>query len=74
MTQMGYSRPNIQCSSNKTPIGNLYVCGASTFPGWMITFGPGYNAAKVVAEDLGLNIWWREPDAVREARERGFLL
>ena len=74
MTQMGYSRPNIQCSSNRTPIGNLYVCGASTFPGGMITFGPGYNAAKVVAEDLRLNIWWREPDAVREARERGFLL
>jgi phytoene dehydrogenase-like protein len=74
MTQMGYSRPNVQCSSYKTPIDNLYVCGASTFPGGMITFGPGYNAAKVVAQDLGLNIWWSEPPAVAAARERGFLL
>jgi phytoene dehydrogenase-like protein len=74
MTQMGYSRPNVQCSSNKTPIDNLYVCGASTFPGGMITFGGGYNAAKVVAEDLGLNVWWQEPESVGAARERGFLL
>jgi len=74
MTQMGYSRPNVQCSANKTPIGNLYVCGASTFPGGMITFGGGYNAAKVVAEDLGLKVWWTEPASVTAARERGFLL
>lgn len=74
MTQMGYSRPNVQCSSNKTPIDNLYVCGASTFPGGMITFGGGYNAAKVVAEDLGLDVWWKEPESVGAARERGFLL
>ena len=74
MTQMGYSRPNVQCSSYKTPIDQLYVCGASTFPGGMVTFGAGYNAAKVVAQDLGLNIWWTEPPAVAAAREKGFLL
>tara|TARA_R110002110_G_scaffold239506_4_gene455457 strand:+ start:1803 stop:3452 length:1650 start_codon:yes stop_codon:yes gene_type:complete len=74
MTQMGYSRPNVQCSSNKTPIDNLYVCGASTFPGGMITFGGGYNAAKVVAEDMGLKMWWTEPASVTAAREKGFLL
>lgn len=74
MTQMGYSRPNVQCSSYKTPIDNLYVCGASTFPGGMITFGAGYNAAKVVAEAMRLNIWWKEPETVTAAREKGFLL
>ena len=74
MTQMGSSRPNVQCSSYKTPIDNLYLCGASTFPGGMITFGGGYNAAKVVAEDLGLKIWWTEPASVTAARKRGFLL
>ncbi|GIK50148.1 MAG: NAD(P)/FAD-dependent oxidoreductase [Hyphomonadaceae bacterium] len=74
MTQMGYSRPNVQCSSYKTPIENLYVCGASTFPGGMITFGGGYNVSKVVAEALGLDIWWREPDSVATAREKGLLL
>ncbi len=74
MTQMGYSRPNVQCSSNRTPIDNLYVCGASTFPGGMITFGGGYNAANVVAADLGLPVWWTEPEAVTAARKKGFLL
>ncbi len=74
MTQMGYSRPNVQCSSYKTPIDNLYLCGASTFPGGMITFGPGYNAARVVAEGLGLKIWWKEPETVAAARQKGFLL
>jgi phytoene dehydrogenase-like protein len=74
MTQMGYSRPNVQCSSYKTPIENLYLCGASTFPGGMVTFGPGYNAAKVVAENMGLKIWWKEPEAVTSARQKGFLL
>ena len=74
MTQMGYSRPNVQCSSYKTPIDQLYVCGASAFPGGMVTFGAGYNAAKVVAQDLGFNIWWTEPASVAAAREKGFLL
>lgn len=74
MTQMGYSRPNVQCSSYKTPVKNLFVCGASTFPGGMITFGAGYNVSKVVAEALGLDVWWREPDSVAAAREKGFLL
>ena len=74
MTQMGYSRPNVQCSSYRTPIDHLYVCGASTFPGGMVTFGGGYNAAKVVAEDLKLNIWWKEPPSVTAARDKGFVL
>jgi phytoene dehydrogenase-like protein len=74
MTQMGYSRPNVQCSSNRTPIDHLYLCGASTFPGGMITFGGGYNAANAVAKDLGLKIWWTEPESVGAARDKGFLL
>jgi hypothetical protein len=40
----------------------------------MITFGGGYNAANVVARDLGLNIWWTEPAAVTAAKEKGFVL
>jgi phytoene dehydrogenase-like protein len=73
MTQMGFSRPNIQCSSYRTPLRNFYVCGASTFPGGMVIFGGGYNAAKVVAEDMGLNIWWKEPDSVTAARQKEFI-
>ncbi len=74
MTQMGFSRPNIHCSSYATPIRNLYVCGASTYPGGMVIFGAGYNAARVVAEDLALNIWWKEPDSVIAARQKEFIL
>ena len=73
VTQMGASRPNIQCSSYRTPIRNLYVNGASTFPGGMVIFGAGYNAANVVAEDLGLEKWWKEPESVAEARRKGFV-
>ena len=73
MTQMGYSRPNVQCSANRTPIPNLYVCGASTFPGGMITFGGGYNVAGCVVEVLGLARWWTEPASVTDARKKGYL-
>ncbi|MBM4463102.1 MAG: NAD(P)/FAD-dependent oxidoreductase, partial [Chloroflexi bacterium] len=43
--QLGFNRPNIECSTSKTPIEGLYLCGASTYPGGMVTGGPGYIAA-----------------------------
>ena len=57
--QLAYNRPNIECSTSKTPIGGLYLCGASTYPGGMVTGGPGYIAANKVAEDMGLKKWWK---------------
>jgi phytoene dehydrogenase-like protein len=57
--QIGFNRPNIECSTTKTPIDGLYVCGASTYPGGMVTGGPGYIAANRVAEDMGLKKWWK---------------
>ncbi len=71
--QMGYLRPNEECSQYATPVKNLYVCGASTFPGGLITFGPGYNAANKIAEDLGIDKWWGEPECVKKARAKGTL-
>lgn len=71
--QMGYNRPSVDCSSYRTPIQGLYVAGASTHPGGMVILGPGYNAARTVAEDLGLDIWWETPPMVRGARELGYL-
>lgn len=71
--QMGYLRPNEECSQHSTPIKKLYVCGASTFPGGLITFGPGYNAANKIAVDLGIDRWWGEPECVRKAKARGTL-
>jgi len=57
--QIGFNRPNIECSTSKTPIDGLYLCGASTYPGGMVTGGPGYIAANRVAEDMGLKKWWK---------------
>jgi phytoene dehydrogenase-like protein len=74
LTQMGYLRPNIDCSSYRTPIKNLYLGGASTYPGGMVLLANGYNAAAVVAEDLALNRWWPEPDFVVEARRAGLVI
>ncbi len=71
--QMGYNRPNPDCSLNRTPIPGLYVGGASVHPGGMVILGAGYNASRAVAEDLGLRVWWEEPDMVKRARTRGYL-
>lgn len=71
--QMGYLRPNEDCSQHATPIKKLYVCGASTFPGGLITFGPGYNAANRIVADLSLERWWGEPECVSKAKAKGTL-
>jgi len=67
--QLGFYRPNPECSSSATPIEGLYVCGASTYPGALITGGPGYLAANKVAEDLGLRKWWTPPPHVQRYME-----
>ena len=36
-------------------------------------FGPGYNAARVVAKNEGIKIWWEEPAMVTKARAAGYL-
>jgi phytoene dehydrogenase-like protein len=69
--QMGYLRPNEECSQNRTPIKNLYLGGASCYPGGLVIWGPGYVAANAVAEDLGIAKWWKEPEIVTKAREKG---
>lgn len=71
--QMGYLRPNEECSLNRTPVKNLYVGGASCHPGGLIILGPGYLAANAVAEDLGVGKWWSEPEIVTRARQKGLL-
>lgn len=72
-TQMLSNRPNADCSSYRTPIPNLYVAGASVWPGGMVLLGGGYNAAGIVADDLGLDRWWSEPEYVVEARKKGLV-
>ncbi|MEE8374225.1 MAG: NAD(P)/FAD-dependent oxidoreductase, partial [Dehalococcoidia bacterium] len=70
--QMASNRPNDECSHCRTPVKNLYVCGASTNPGGLVTFGPSYIAANVIAEDYGIEKWWSEPEYIAEARKKGY--
>lgn len=62
--QMGFYRPDESCSSTRTPIQGLYVCGASTYPGGMVTGGPGYIASNAIVDDLGAKKWWKVPEFV----------
>ena len=70
--QMAHNRPNDECSSHRTPVKNLYVCGASVNPGGLVTFGPSYIAANTIAEDYGIEKWWKEPEYITEARKKGY--
>jgi phytoene dehydrogenase-like protein len=71
--QMGYLRPNEECSDTRTPVQGLYLGGASCHSGGLVIFGPGYLAADAVAQDQGVEKWWDEPEIVSKARARGVL-
>ncbi len=49
--QMGFNRPNVDCSSSRTPVDGLYLGGASMYPGGMVIGGPGYISAQTICED-----------------------
>jgi phytoene dehydrogenase-like protein len=50
--QMLGGRTLVAGSSHRTPIENLFLCGASCHPGPGVTFLPGYGCAVEVAEAL----------------------
>jgi phytoene dehydrogenase-like protein len=56
------NRPFPGWSDYKTPIEGLYLCGSSCHPGGNITGAPGYNASKTIAEQLGIDLWWKPLD------------
>jgi phytoene dehydrogenase-like protein len=60
--QQGAGRPLPELSHYRAPVEGLYLCGACTHPGGNITGFPGYNAAGVIAADLGIRPWWERPD------------
>jgi phytoene dehydrogenase-like protein len=60
--QIGYHRPFLGAGCYRTAIPGLYLCGGSTHPGGNITGLCGYNAARVIASDLTLNVWWNPPE------------
>ena len=52
-SQLLAQRPLLGWSNYRTPIVNLYLCGAGTHPGGEVTGAPGHNAAQMVLNDLG---------------------
>ena len=48
------SRPSPLMSGYRTPVENLYLCGAGTHPGGEVTGAPGHNAAHAVLRDWEL--------------------
>lgn len=52
LDQLLVMRPVPGWSQYRTPIENLYLCGAGTHPGGGLTGAPGYNAAREVLKDL----------------------
>jgi phytoene dehydrogenase-like protein len=70
---MGFLRPNENCSNHRTPIKNLYLGGASTHSGGLVTFGPGYGVTNAVADDYGIEKWWPELESVVKARNEELL-
>jgi phytoene dehydrogenase-like protein len=50
--QLFTMRPILGWAQYRTPIRDLYLCGAGTHPGGGITAGPGQNAAREIARAL----------------------
>jgi phytoene dehydrogenase-like protein len=59
-SQMGSFRPIPELAQHRTPVKNLYATG-SAFGGWPATsFCCSYSCYKVMAEDYGLRMPWKE--------------
>lgn len=52
LDQLLFMRPVPGWAQYRTPIANLYLCGAGTHPGGGLTGAPGYNAAREILKDL----------------------
>ncbi len=52
LEQMFFMRPLPRWSRYRTPIANLWMCGAGTHPGGGVTGAPGYNAAHAILANL----------------------
>ncbi len=48
------NRPNSLMSGYRTPVEDLYICGAGAHPGGEVTGAPGHNAAHAVLRDWEL--------------------
>ncbi len=51
LDQIFFRRPFAHYADYRTPIAQLYICGASTHPGGGVTGVPGHNAAREILRD-----------------------
>ncbi len=56
--QIEYFRPLPTLANYRSPIESLYLAGATCRPGGGIIGAPGYIAASVICDDLGVKKWW----------------
>ncbi|MGB5812583.1 MAG: NAD(P)/FAD-dependent oxidoreductase [Polyangiales bacterium] len=52
--QTGAMRPIPELGQYRTPVANVYLCGAGSHPGGGVSMAPGRNAAITICDDLGL--------------------
>jgi phytoene dehydrogenase-like protein len=61
--QWGINRPHAKLSDYRGDrVAGLYHCGSGSANGGGVNGAPGYNAAGAVAEDQGLDRWWKPYD------------
>jgi phytoene dehydrogenase-like protein len=65
--QIGFNRPFAGAGEYRTSVQNLYLCGGSSHPGGNVTGLCGYNAARVIATDFKLPVWWNLPELSLES-------
>jgi beta-carotene ketolase (CrtO type) len=53
--QTGSMRPIPEMGHYRTPVTNVYLCGAGSHPGPGVSMAPGRNAAEVIYADLNLD-------------------
>jgi beta-carotene ketolase (CrtO type) len=53
--QVGPMRPIPELSDYRTPVENVYLCGAGSHPGPGVSMAPGRNAAQAIHHDLALD-------------------
>ncbi|HAM56370.1 MAG TPA: hypothetical protein DCQ64_13625 [Candidatus Rokubacteria bacterium] len=59
-------RPFPGADDYRTPVPGLSLRGRAIHPGANITGLPGYNAARIICDDLGLAPWWTPPGPERQ--------
>lgn len=53
LDQVFFRRPIAHYADYRTPVKNMYMCGAACHPGGGVTGVPGHNAAREILADMG---------------------